>query len=96
MDAQEPEDLDSEGEEIDLEDILSLDALSASDASHIARDITVAWIQNNKYEDNLTEEEVGVFYKTMYQAARFPTLWDDSDDDDGIESNGSLKAEDDE
>lgn len=97
MDNHNP-DLDNESDdegEVDLEDILSLDSLGADDASSVARDITVAWIQNNKYEDNLTEEEVATFYKTMYQAARFPTLWDTEDDEeDEIEGNGSLGGDD--
>lgn len=93
-DHSEDPDLDEhEGDDVDLEDILSLDALACEEASAVAKDITVAWIQNNKYEDNLTEEEVAVFYKTMYQAARFPTLWEEGDDDDHIDGNGSLKED---
>lgn len=85
----EMEPLEVEADELDIEDLLALDALDPRDASQIARDITVAWIQNNKYEDNLSEEEVAVFYKSVYQAARFPTLFDDEVDElEGEEEAG--------
>lgn len=80
--------LEVEGEEIDLEDLLALDALDPVEASKIARDLTVAWIQNNKYEDNLTEEEVAIFYKSAYQAARFPTLFEEDEAEDLEEEAG--------
>lgn len=77
-------------EEIDLEDILALDAIEPLDAANIARDITVAWIQGNKYEDNLSEEEVAAFYKAVYQATRFPTL---VDEDEGLDLEEAELAE---
>lgn len=85
----EMEQLEVEADELDIEDLLALDALDPRDASKIARDITVAWIQNNKYEDNLSEEEVSIFYKSVYQAARFPTLFDEEVDElEGEEAAG--------
>lgn len=90
----ENHDEDADLEELDevgLEDLLELDSLSATEAASIARDLTVAWIQNNKYEDNLSEEEVAVFFKTMYQSARFPTLWETEEEEESeAEGNGSL------
>lgn len=93
MEDRENPEIEIEEEEIDLEDLLSLDALDPRDASKIARDLTVAWIQNNKYEDNLSEEEVAVFYKSLYQAARFPTLFDE-DGDDALDDLEEAEADD--
>ncbi|NDD27123.1 MAG: hypothetical protein EB084_02505 [Proteobacteria bacterium] len=87
--------IDAQEEEIDFEDLLALDAIEPTDAAKIARDITVAWVQGNKYEDNLTEEEVAIFFKSMYQAVRFPTLIeeDDLDDDDDDEADGDSEKQ---
>lgn len=86
--------IDAEEEEIDFEDLLALDAIEPTDAAKIARDITVAWVQGNKYEDNLTEEEVAIFFKSMYQAVRFPTLIeeDDLDDDDEADDDSEKQG----
>ena len=84
---------ENEETEIDLDDILEVDALSPSEASSIARDLTVAWIQNNKYEDNLTEDEVSSFFKTLYHAVRFPSIWDGDDvDDEDEEDRGEAEG----
>ena len=67
------------------DDCLDFDVLSVNEASDIARDLTTAWIQSSGGASHLSEEEVASFYKTLYQVARFPNLYEDDVDDEDEE-----------
>ena len=67
------------------DECLEFDVLSVDEASDIARDLTAAWIQASGGSAHLTEEEVASFYRTLYQAARFPNLYEDDLEDEDEE-----------
>ena len=72
----------------EMDALLEFDVLPVAEASTIARELTTVWVQSNKGTASPSDVDVANFYKTVYYAARFPTLYDedelDEEDDDDL------------